>query len=165
MKISMKRARSLLSCALCWGALMTVGCGGEQENPNNETPGCTAGTPGCACAEDACSGGAVCVGGVCEAVSVSGLTFSSALARSCEVLVTQGSGAVLGATYADGVQGAWRSRAPRVAIAVSQTSDAPLPAGAIRLQLSGDSAGVTIDDVSCFDAQGARLDGVTASFE
>ncbi len=107
----------------------------------------------------------MCTEGVCEGVVVSGLTISSPEARSCELLLQESAGRVLGATYADGVQGAWRKRAPNVAVAISQTSDAPLPAGVVRLEVGGDAAGVTIAEVSCFDAQGARLDGVRAGFE
>ncbi len=144
-------------------------CGGSANNMNNTpdmTPECTEGQVDCSCdAQGACADGAVCSGGMCVGATTSGLTLSAAGARSCEVLLTEGASRVLGASYAEGVEGAWRKRAPRIAIAISQTADADMPASAISLQLQGEASGVTVSSVSCFDAQGGAIDGASAALD
>ncbi len=158
--------RTFLSSALFLSVGVASGCSDPEGEQNNTPIECVAGQVGCACTSaSTCGDGAVCEEGMCVGVAVSGLTISSELARSCEVLLLESGSEILGATYADGVQGAWRKRAPNVALALSQTSDATLPAGTASLQISGDPSGLSIQEVSCFDAQGVRIDGVTASFE
>jgi len=69
------------------------------------------------------------------------------------------------ATCADGVIGAGRRRAPHVAISLALDADAAFPPGALRLQVSGALETIQIERVTCFDAVGNQLEGITASFD
>ena len=102
-------------------ALFACGDCGASTNNNNPpadmTPTCT----------PACADGQSCVDGTCvDEGTASGLVVTAPGARSCEILLEEQASKVLGATYTDGVQGAWRKKAPNVALAISQTSDADL---------------------------------------
>ena len=157
------------------------GCGGQNNDTtdmsqtdapdmSSETPDmpgeCTPGSAGCQCAaDDKCDEGATCSNSMCVAVATSGLSFSSTDARSCELLIVEGEAKVLGATFAEGLKGAWRKRAPNVALVVTQTQDEALPEGAAQLQVDGELAGVKIESVSCFDHLGKPVDGVTATLD
>ena len=95
---------------------------------------------------------------VIDVLASSGLSVSSDTARSCEILIEEKAGKVLGATYGEGVKGALRRQAPNVAIAISASSDAAFPASVASIQIEGGDAGsVSIKEARCFDAEGAEI--------
>lgn len=185
MKRIILRQISLLATVALFTATGCGGCGGdnnENQNPNNTenntTPNnsaanntnntsCTAGEAGCACdADGGCADGSMCSGGMCVAVASSGLSVSSDTARSCEILIEEKAGKVLGATYGEGVKGALRRQAPNVAIAISASSDAAFPASVANIQIEGGDAGsVSIKEARCFDTEGAEISDAEVTLE
>jgi hypothetical protein len=177
-KMTMKRIILRQIGLLATVALFTAtGCGGcgndnnENQNPNNmenntspnnttpnNTTNCTAGEVGCACdADGGCAEGAACSGGMCVGAATSGLSVSSDLARSCEILLEEKGGKVLGATYGEGLKGALRRQSPNVAIAISASSDAAFPASVASIQIEGDASSVSVKEARCFDAAGEEI--------
>lgn len=176
--------RKMTLCILLGGMPLALGacggCGGDNKTTNNTTTAdmgdvegemggeCTPGEAGCACTmEGTCSGDNACVNGMCEGAQSSGLTITGAeAARSCEILLEeQANGRVLGATYADGVKGAWRRHAPNVAFAITSTSDTAFPAGAVSVQFADGGTLPAVSKVTCFDASGATIDGAAATLK
>lgn len=169
-------ASLLLTLPLALGA-----CGGCGKDDNNKTTehnkttadmapdggGCVAGTAGCACKMDnTCDGDVMCVSNMCEGAQSSGLTITADTARSCEIMLTESAdGRVLGATYADGVKGSWRRRAPSVALALTRTDDSAFPSGAVSIQFAEGGTLPAVGDVRCFDALGKEVDGASASIQ
>lgn len=134
------------------------------DNAKENTKPCEAGAVGCECsAEGTCDGEAVCDAGTCVGGTVSGLSISNEAARSCEILIEEKTSKVLGASYGEGIKGAWRRRAPNVAIAITQSADAALPVSTASLVLEGELSGVSVKEVRCFDAAGEVIAGVEAT--
>ena len=152
-------------------ALFTSACSGceatEENNPTeNNPPACTAGEVGCEClADSTCNGTAVCNSGMCEGATVSGLVIQASGARACEILFAESGATFLGATYGEGVQGAFRRQAPRVALALSASGDADFPASVASLQLDGASDAISIESVKCWGADQAVIDGASATLQ
>ena len=173
MKRIILRQIGLLATVALFTATGCGGCGGdnnENQNPNNtennttpnstanNTTACTAGEVGCACdADGGCAEGAACSGGMCVGAATSGLSVSSDLARSCEILLEEKGGKVLGATYGEGVKGALRRQSPNVAIAISASSDAAFPASVASIQIEGDATTVGVKEARCFGAAGDEI--------
>ncbi len=169
--------RKLITTTLLLSLPLTLGaCGGcgkdnnQTTNNNQTTPDmgeCVAGAAGCACTMDGtCDGDAMCVNNLCEGAQSSGLTITSDAARSCEIMLTESEGGrVLGATYAEGVKGSWRRRAPNVALALTRTDDAAFPASSASIQFAEGGTLPTVGKVRCFDAEGAEIDGASATLQ
>ncbi len=138
-----------------------------SSDAGTDMTGCTAGDPGCACTMDnMCNGGAMCVDGMCMGAQSSGLNVLTDTARSCEILLKeQDGGRVLGATYASGVTGSMRRRAPNVAIAISLAEDVAFPSGTIQVQTPTGSMAPTVSKVNCFDSLGNTIDGAQVEFQ
>lgn len=120
--------------------------------------GCVAGAAGCACTmENTCEGDLMCVDGKCTGVETSGLTINTAEARACEIMLEEKGGQVVGATYAEGVKGAFRRKSPRVAFAISMTEDSAFPASTVQVQVPTGSEAPEIKSVSCSDAEGKEI--------
>ncbi len=168
MRTIVTRPLMTLSTFALLGLSACGGCGPEENNVNNQPDmtACTAGESGCACtAESACGAGSVCTDGMCVGATVSGLSVESADARSCEILLEETSAQIKAATYPEGVQGAMRRRAPNVAIAMMRDGDEAFPAGAASLTLDGDTSGVNIKEVRCFDPAGAVIEGASVALK
>lgn len=89
---------------------------------------------------------------------VFGVTVSDAKARACEVVLTEGTRDVTGVTFGDGVKGQWSRWAPRVAIAFTATTDAPLgTAATLKLRVRAPEASFPAQAVTCYDRAGAKL--------
>lgn len=168
MRTILARPLMTLSTLALMGLSACGGCGPEENNTNNEPDmtACTAGEVGCACtAESTCGAGAVCTDGMCVGATVSGLTVESADARSCEILLEETGAQIKAATYLEGVQGAMRRKAPRVAIAMMRDGDEAFPAGAASLTIDGETSGVRVDSVRCFDGAGAEIQGASVTLQ
>jgi len=136
---------------------------GTNNDPNNGTNNdpCPRGTATCPChADNTCDTGLTCEQELCVATTGMGLSVSSPDARSCEIAFNEGATRLLGASYTGGVRGKLLRRPPHVALALTQTADAAIPAGAVQLQLDGAASGLTLSSVRCFDRAGQPLDGV-----
>lgn len=108
----------------------------------------------------------MCVEGMCVGAATSGLSILTQEARSCEVLLVEESGArVLGVEFAQGVVGAWRRQAPNVAITFAREGDLAFEAGLAALQFEGALAQLKLKQLSCFDAQGKRIDEAKAELQ
>ena len=147
-------------------ALGMLACSGSESTPGPTTmpppTGCTPGTTQGCSAGEICSAEGTCVP---DGTTAGALVINAASARACEVLLSSDATAVVGATYATGVQGALRSRPPRYAIAVSQAANQPFAGDAVVLQLDGDSSAVTVEKVNCYDNTGSAITGATASLQ
>jgi hypothetical protein len=87
-----------------------------------------------------------------------GVTVSDANARACEVVLTEGTRDVTGVTFGAGVKGQWSRWAPRVAIAFTSTTDAPLgTAATLTLRVRAPEAKFPGQSVTCYDRAGAKL--------
>ena len=166
----MKTSNLVSTLLIASFALFTSACSGceatEENNTTENNTECTAGEVGCAClADSTCNGTAVCNSGMCEGATVSGLVVQASGARACEILLTESGATFLGATYGDGVQGAFRRQAPRVALALSASGDADFPASVASLQLDGASDAVSIASVKCWGADQAVIDGASATLQ
>ena len=110
-----RRALGSLALAVSLTLSACGGCDGGENNANdtnntNNTNNaqCTVGEAGCACtSEGACTDGSVCTDGQCVGASASGLVVDAAEARSCEILLEEGSGELLDVTWGEGLEGAW----------------------------------------------------------
>lgn len=186
--MNLKRIKNIWKRACCGVlslSLVTLtacgGCGENNNNPpgnttpnntanntttvNNTSP-CPEGTAECPCrAGDMCDTGLVCDTGKCVGMTASGLTVSSEDARACDLMLEEQDAKVLSATGSDGVEVAHRRRAPRVAISFASKSDAPIAAGAVVLQSTGDTSGFAIASSTCYGADGAVIDGAEVTLE
>jgi hypothetical protein len=142
--------------------VLSASCGGSSQT-------CTPGTSGCACRTEgtACDDGLACgASNTCGPPATSGFVVSDATARSCDVLLIEESATVKSMTLTSAVKGTHLREAPRVAVSFISTSDAPIPAGAVGLVLaSGAASGLTIKKVTCADAAGTPIAGVTVRLE
>lgn len=150
-------ARALL---LAGFSLATAACGDDSGGKS-----CAAGESGCACLEEnACNGDLVCMEGKCTGSFDVGVKVSDGRARGCDVLVNEAGVRVADVTFNDKVKGTFVRESPRVAVSFISTTDAPIDASGIHLQVVGDDrAGVTVESVACADAAGKPLEGVTVS--
>ena len=125
-------ARALLASLL---ALTACSGGGSQPTDDNNGPaGATAGN----------------------------LVIDAPEARACEVLLSSETARIRSAEYGTNVEGKLRSRSPRTALAVLKVDDTAFAADAIALRLDGAPEAVRIDQVVCYDATGAEVQGATA---
>lgn len=164
------RASILLSACFMFAACSDNNDVNNSPQTNNTTPdmsGCIAGQTGCACtAESSCVSGAMCVEGMCVGAATSGLSITTATARSCEVLFVEAGGErVLGVEFAPGVIGAWRRQAPHVAITFAREGDLAFDAGLAALQFEGSLAQLKLKQLSCFDSSGKRIDEAKAELQ
>ncbi len=137
------------------------GCGGDTD------PTCTPGESGCECNSDGnCDAGLVCgSGNTCQTDTTgeSGLVFATASARACELLFEQTGTTITNATWGDGVRGVLRRRPPRVAIAVTQTTDRAFATGDVNLEFDGPVSDLILSEVRCFDSAGALIADATVT--
>ncbi len=156
------RHASLLAALLA--ALTLTAC---SDTAQKKKQSCTPGEASCACTDNGgCNDGLECSNNVCTTPggTQTGLTISANGARSCEVLFAEGAGVkVLGATYGDGVTGALRRQAPKVALAFSRTTDADFAGGSVQVQLSGDASALSVSQTKCYDADSKLIDGASVS--
>ncbi len=132
--------------------------------------GCTCGAPcapgaqSCACKEGSqCNDALACnPSNVCVPPVAAGLQVSDALARGCELLVTESAGStVLSAAFKNGVKGTFVREAPKVAITFVSGGDTALGAN-VELGLSGPASGLTVGKTSCVDVKGQRLNATVS---
>lgn len=163
----LNRYRRVVVAAAVAMALPMSACDPSEPEQNNG-PGtsnngseCIAGEAGCACAAGACSDGLECTMDVCvePGTSSAGLTIGNPDARSCELLFEQGASELVSATYGAETTGALRHRAPRVALALTRTSDTAFAADSVSLGLRGEVSGLTLSSSRCFGADGGVVDG------
>lgn len=164
-------------------ALTATGCGGcrgdnntnnvttppnnanNTTSPNNTAP-CAEGSANCPCkAGDMCDAGLICDTGTCVGMSASGLTVSSDAARACDLVIEEQTARVLAAGGDDSVEVVHKRRAPRVAVSFMSKADAPIAAGVVTLQSTGDTSGFAIASATCYGADGAVIDGVEVTLE
>lgn len=160
----------LLGLPLALGACGGCGNDNNQTTTNNTTAdmdACVEGAAGCACTMDGtCDGDAMCVNNMCQGAQSSGLSITSDTARSCEIMLTESeNGRVLGATYADGVKGSFRRKAPNVALALTRSDDTAFPASSVSIQFAEGGTLPTVGNVRCFDALGKEVDGASATLQ
>ncbi|MEO1229546.1 MAG: hypothetical protein AAFZ18_11615 [Myxococcota bacterium] len=137
------------------------GGGGGTTTPPGTGEGCTPGTTtGCGDGE-VCSSTGACVP---EDTASGRLVISSSEARACEILLSS-TAPIVRATYGAGVEGAFRARPPRFAVAVSQAGNSAFAADAIQLAVEGDPSAVQVMSTTCYGANGVPLAGATASVQ
>ncbi|MCB9731808.1 MAG: hypothetical protein H6745_04140 [Deltaproteobacteria bacterium] len=156
-------------------AALSAACGGDSGStkadtstptdtvePTDTLPACGGdpGTAGCACRGDgSCDTGLACVASVCQVASEPTGLVLPAGARGCEILLSEGAGAAVSEVrFADSVRGTFIREAPRVAIAVTATSDADFAEGAVAIVGTG---APTVTSSTCVDAAGAVLPGAS----
>ncbi|MCA9515494.1 MAG: hypothetical protein KC635_11160 [Myxococcales bacterium] len=86
-----------------------------------------------------------------------GLRVSPDGARACELVLDDPDGVIADVRFDETVKGRFVQRAPRVAVAFLRTADAPVAAGAVTLEASGDAAHVSVRVAHCYGSDGARL--------
>ncbi len=155
--------RSVALVALAFGP--ACDCGGTTDNNQPDMVSmCVEGAAACPCKQDqTCNAGLVCQEGMCAGAASKGLVISSADARACDVLLTEGTGEVLGATFVSGVTGVHKRRAPNVAVSFARDSDAAFDPGSVTLTIAGEETGFTIKSSTCYDASGTAIAGATVS--
>ncbi|MCB9731810.1 MAG: hypothetical protein H6745_04150 [Deltaproteobacteria bacterium] len=140
----------------------TVGGDADTVEPADTVPACGGdpGTAGCACRGDGgCDTGLACVANVCQVASEPTGLVLPAGARGCEILLSEGAGAAVSEVrFADSVRGTFIREAPRVAIAVTATSDADFADGAVEVVGTG---APTVTSSTCVDAAGTVLPGAS----
>jgi hypothetical protein len=138
-------------------ALLLTACPGVKS--------CPPGSNACACTENVCDTGLVCLpNNTCGAAVAAGLGVSDAAARGCEVLLTEQAGTTVAAViFGDGVVGTFVREAPKVAVSFVASADAQLPAAGISLALSGPASGLVVSKAACVDAKGAKLPAASVS--
>lgn len=153
-------SRSLLVCFFAF-----VACGDDDAPPPRRDAGpmaCTPGREGCACLEGAmCMGDLMCDNGMCRGQTRSGLTVTDPMARSCELLLVELGGEVLGVDYGTGVRGTHLREAPRNALAFHRTTDSAFEATSVMVRMATGGAPLTprLEAVRCFDARGNPVAG------
>jgi hypothetical protein len=128
--------------------LLLAGC---SSSPNN----CNPGEAGCACVQQSCNDGLVCVGNSCTGENIAGLAVDSQ-ARGCEVLLAEDGGKVDHLNFGDGVTGRWLRQGDKVAAAF--VSDRDQPIGAVQVAYAGS---FSILNSHCYGSQGETLQGST----
>lgn len=121
---------------------------------------CRTGTNECSCKENAaCDPGLVCRhDNTCGSAFAATVVVSDAAARGCEAVLTGQAGTSISTvTFNEGVVGTSVREAPRVAVSFVSSADVPLPAGGVKLGLSGPASGVAISKATCVDSKGAVL--------
>ena len=81
-------------------------------------------------------------------------------------MLTESTGtAVATVAFKAGVVGTFVREAPRTAVTFVAPGDATIPTNGVEVALSGPTSGVTVSKVSCVDAAGQKLSGVTVSLK
>jgi len=122
---------------------------------------CIDGAAGCACRVDnTCDDGLACdlTAHTCEATHDLELPAIDPAARSCELLLADGTAQVVRATFTASVEGASVRQAPRTAVTFYASGDAAIAHDAVHIQLTG-TGGMTIARARCFDRDGHPLPG------
>lgn len=171
--------RAVLLAAAVWSSF-TLGACGEDKRPGSDTTDTTdpdtvtdttgdtsscdglSGTANCPCRTDlTCDSGLVCANAVCVPETRSGLVLPAG-ARGCEVLLEE-AGKVSDVRFT-GVRGTFVREAPRVAVAVTQETDADFAAGSVEVLGSG-SPVVTVVSARCVDTTGAVIPNATVTLQ
>jgi hypothetical protein len=117
---------------------------------------CKPGESGCACVQDGCNAGLICVANMCSGENTAGLGVDGH-ARSCEVLLQEGKGGKVDhLDFGNGVTGRWLRQGDKVAAAFLSDRDAPI--GAVQVVYAG---GFSITKSHCYGARGEELAGAT----
>lgn len=136
-------------------ALALSACGSPEPSV------CAPGGEGCPCSSaSTCGDGLVCSSdsNVCLAPRSVSLPAIDPAARSCEVLLEDGTAHVVDAVFDSSVLGQSVRQAPRTAVTFFSASDAPIRSSAVRIQLAGDGV-MTVRTARCFDRAGRPLAG------
>lgn len=128
-------------------------------------PACEAGRAECVCrTEEQCDDGLACVVGQCLPSTHIGLTVSDPAARSCEVLLDEGDGRIIGARFAPSVTGTHIRQGTHSAVGFFGHADAAIPSDAIALEVvKAAGAGIGISRARCFDRDGRALASATVA--
>ncbi len=93
------------------------------------------------------------------------VTIADERVRACEALLESAGQEVPRASFHQDLRGELVPKAPRFAVSFAARADESLAGKeAIRLEWKGDRQDVTVIQSACFDAQGAKLDGVSLEF-
>jgi hypothetical protein len=96
----------------------------------------------------------------CCAPPATGATITDARVRACDLLVLVDGDEVPATTFSEKVRGAAIPKAPRLAVSFAAREDLPLDGQQpFTFAFTGTPGNVSLVDATCFDAQGAALDG------